>query len=68
MSVEIMQTGAEYVWVWLVSRCLAHARYLTDDEFCDEATGTRLKAAPSQIVNILSNHNKWQWIVNKRGI
>ena len=27
-----------------------------------------LKAAPSQIVNILSNHNKWQWIVNKRDI
>ena len=66
MSVEIMQTGAEYVWLGLVSRCLPHTRCLTDDEFCDEAAGTRLKAAPSQIVNILSNHNKWQGIVNKR--
>ena len=27
---------------------------------------TGLKAALSQIVNILSNHNKWQGIVNKR--
>ena len=61
--------GRCLVWAGLVSRCLLSApRPMLDRWRILWRSYGDLKAAPSQIVNILSNHNKWQWIVNKRDI